>query len=327
MSKGKRLLISAIMVVFACISFSTQTYSQSGTPTGSGISISPTRTELRIDAGGTDVVKVNLRNVTNGDIVAKAFINDFESDNETGEPKIIIDESKQSATSVRPFLKNVTDVELKKGESKSFDIPVEIPADAAPGAYFGIIRYAAVPADAAPTPGQISLTASVSTIVLIEVPGDIRQQIQVREVLVYRKGIGGTFFSSKPEEVGVRVLNQGNGFVKPFGNVTISNPLGKQVHDYELNDSDPRSNVLPNSGRVFRNPLKGVSTPGRYTVTANVSFGNGGEVLTVKKSFWYIPWWFILLILSFVIIVGLAVFWLRKRFAGGLRRIGKKAKR
>jgi hypothetical protein len=324
MNNGKRLLIAAVTTVFALVSFSTQVLSQSGQQTGSGLSISPTRTELRIEPGSSDVVKINLRNVTNGDITAKAFINDFESDNETGEPRIVIDESRESATSIRSFLKDVNDIELKEGENKSFDIPVEIPADAAPGAYYGIIRYAAIPVGSAPSPGQVSLTASVSTIVLIEVPGDIRQQIQVREVLAYRKGIAGTFFTSKPEEAGVRVLNQGNGFVKPFGTVTVSNPLGKQVHQYEINDSDPRSNVLPNSGRVFRNELKGVSTPGRYVITANVSFGNGGEVLTARKSFWYLPWWFVLLILVFVILVGVGVFWLQKRISN--RRFKKSRK-
>jgi hypothetical protein len=318
MTKGKRLLVAGVTMLFAVISFSAQVFSQQ--PTGSGLSISPTRTELRIDAGGTDVVKINLRNVTNGNIIAKAFINDFESDNETGEPRIIIEENSQNPTSIKPFLKGVTDVELAAGESKSFDIPVEIPGDAAPGAYFGIVRYAAIPVGSEPTPGQVSLTASVSTIVLIEVPGDIRQQIQVREALVYRKGIAGTFFTSKPEETGVRVINQGNGFVKPFGTVTVDNPLGKQVQQYELNNSDPRANVLPNSGRVFRSGIEGISTPGRYVLTAHVSFGNGGETLTVRKAFWYLPWWFILLIVIFVIIVGLGVFWVQKRIRGGSKR-------
>lgn len=323
MNKGKRLLVAGVTTLFVLVSFSTQVLSQTQ-QTGSGLSISPTRTELRIDPGGNDIVKVNLRNVTNGNIVAKAFINDFESDDETGEPRIIIDDTRESVTSIRPFLKDVTDIDLAANESKTFDIPVEIPADAAPGAYYGIIRYAAIPVGSEPTPGQVSLTASVSTIVLIEVPGDIRQQIQVREALVYRKGIAGTFFTSKPEETGVRVINQGNGFIKPFGTVTVDNPLGKQVQQYELNDSDPRANVLPNSGRVFRNQLDGVSVPGRYVLTAHVSFGNGGETLTVRKGFWYLPWWFILIILVFVIAVGLGVFWVQKRLRG---RPAKKAKR
>src|SRR5687768_15576711 len=105
MTKAKRLLIAAVMLVFAAFNFSSQVYSQTG-QSGSGLSISPTRTELRIEPGGTDVVKISLRNVTAGDIIAKAFINDFESDNETGEPHIIVDESKQAATSIKPFLKN-----------------------------------------------------------------------------------------------------------------------------------------------------------------------------------------------------------------------------
>lgn len=315
MTKRKRVLTSVVMALFVLIALPVNVLSQNQ-PGGSGLSISPTRTELRIEPGGSEIVKINLRNVTNGNIVANAFINDFESDNETGEPKIIINNSGDNATSIRPFLKGVEDVELGPNESKTVDVLVEISQNAAPGAYYGVIRYAAVPVGSDPGPGQVSLTASVSTIVLIEIPGDIRQQIQVREALVYRKGIAGTFFTAKPEETGVRVINQGNGFVKPFGTVTIDNPLGKQVQQYELNDSEPRANVLPSSGRVFRKPIEGISVPGRYVLTAHVSFGNGGETLTVRKGFWYLPWWFILLVLVIIAVVAVGVHWVQKRIRG-----------
>ncbi len=282
--------------------------SQSSSDNGSGLSISPTRTELQIQPGGEDVVKLNVRNVTASDIVAKVFVNDFTSDDETGEPRIIIDEGEDSSTSIKSFLSDFNDIELAAGEDKSIDIKVTIPEGTPAGAYFGVIRYASIPVgSSAPEDGQVSLTASVGSIVLIEVPGDIREQVQVRGVFVYRKGVKGTFFTDKPEEIGVNINNQGNGFIKPFGNISVTNPRGVQVASYELNNSDPRANILPESSRTFRNSFEGVSFPGRYTVTANVSFSNGGEVLVFKSTFWYVPFWALGLLVLLLIVIALAI--------------------
>ncbi len=320
MSKAKQLLVMLLVVTCSVAGLTTYISAQSDDDnTGSGLSISPTRTELSIERGQADIIKMSVRNVTNGDIVAKVFINDFESDGETGEPRLLPESEMSRAPSIRPFLVGVTDLDLKNGERQNFDIPVQIPEDAAPGAYYGIIRYAAIPVNnRALESGEVSLTASVGTIVMIEVPGEIRQQVQAKDVLFYRKDVAGTIFSAKPEQIGIRIGNQGNGFIKPFGSVTLVNPLGKQVHEYELNDTDPRSNILPSSTRVFKNPVQGVSVPGRYVATASVSFGNGGDILTIRGVFWYLPWWFVLAVIIFIVLIVLIIIRVRK-FAAGSR--------
>ena len=71
---------------------------------GSGLSISPTRTELSIKPGQAGTVSISIKNVTAGDITAKALVNDFEADNLTGEPTLLIDDTKRSAASIRDFL-------------------------------------------------------------------------------------------------------------------------------------------------------------------------------------------------------------------------------
>lgn len=291
-----RLVVLAL-AFFILLSFIPNVLAQSGSG-GSGLSVSPTRTELRINPGGSDVVRINLRNVTGGDITAKAFINDFEPDNASGEPRIVLNSKEASPTSIKNFLAGVGDVQLKQGESKTFDVTVVVPADTAPGAYYGVIRYAAVPlGNDAPEPGQVSLTASVATIILIEVAGDIHEQVELNSVRIYSKDKSAGLFTKRPDQIGVEVTNKGNGFARPFGTVSVRNPFGKQAVNYEVNDTEPRGNVLPGSSRIFKNNIKGINWPGRYKVTASISFGNGGEVLIRKASFWYLPLWFIVLVL------------------------------
>ncbi len=287
---------------------------------GSGLRISPTRTELTLDKGKTAEIKISLKNVSGGDIIAKAAVNDFEADNELGEPKILVDSTDQrSGSSIAPFLSGVQDVPLKKDESKDIQINVAIPNDAPSGAYYGVIRYLAVPVEAANNEtdsGKVSLTASVASLVLIEVPGNITQQIQLSNIFVYQGEKSKGFFFTPPDKAGIRIKNTGNSFSKPFGRVVVTNSFtGKEVYSYEMNNTNPRNNILPNTTRIFTDDLKNINKPGRYTITAGISHGTGGEVLTKKMSFWYIPVWLVvtLVVLLVLIIVSLFVLFRKLR--------------
>ncbi len=290
---------------------------------GSGLSISPTRTELSLLPGTSDVVTVSLKNITSGPIDAKVFINDFEPDNETGEPRIVVDPERKNAASISGFLSGIEDVTLLAGESKDVSVDVTIPENAAPGGYYGALRFQAVPVGSSTNQtggSEVSLTANLLSLVLIEVPGDIEQKVAVNSVRAYLDTNAGSIFTKKPNFVGIKIENKGNSFVKPFGRVSVKNFRGNEVFTYELNDSNPRSNILPTSTRIFKDRLTNlekksvnglevtnetspITSPGRYTITADVSYGNGGEVFTVSSTFWYIPGW--LMIVLGVLLLGL----------------------
>lgn len=303
MQKFKRVILAAVagLVVFAAAPF---TSAQTASPSGSGLSISPTISQLTIQPGGSNHVDITLKNITVDDVVARGEIDDFKADNLTGNPQIITNSTIQSPNSIKKFIGNIDDVPLAKGQQKKVIIGVDIPKGTTPGAYYGIIRYRAVPkALATPGPGQVALTASVGTIVLITVPGQIRQQVQVNGIHVYRGARESSFFVRPPDKIGITITNYGNGFVAPFGNVEVHDILNKTVVNYQFNNPKQLGNILPNSSRTFTNNIKGINKIGRYTVLASVSYGSGSQVLTIKKNFWYIPLWLIVLIL--LILAGL----------------------
>ncbi len=317
MQKTMRFICGFLVTVLAILGVGGLTSAQGADGTGSGLSITPTRHELRIERGKVDVIHISIKNVSGGDITAKVFVNDFESDNDTGEPRLITDPNRELASSIRRFLLGVEDVPLAKDEQKTIDIPVQIPENTAPGAYYGLIRYVAVPkATAAPGAGQVSLNASVGPLILIEVPGEITEQIQLRSVRIYNGSKSGQIFSKKPDHIGVEVKNTGNTFSKPFGTVTVKNMFGKEVQNYELNNSNPRANVLPGSTRIFKDELKGISSFGRYKVTAIVSYASGGDPLVSSSTFWVVPLWFVILLVLvlFAILLGGKMFY-TKRFS------------
>lgn len=292
-------------------------------PSGSGLSISPTVSQFSIKPGQSDKLKITLKNTAAGDITAQSFINDFKSDNKTGNPQIITNTTQQTPQSIRDFVIGLNDVPLAKGEQKVINITLQTQPNTPPGAYYGIIRFKAVPAgsNAPKNGGEVALTASVGTIVLITVPGTLKEQVQLTNIHVYSGGSEGFFFTRKPNKVGVEVRNLGNGFSQPFGTVELQRTFGKSVYSYQLNNTNPRSNVLPESSRIFTDPIKNINSPGMYTVTANVVYGSNATILTLKKTFWYIPLWLLSTVLAIILAIAVTATLSYRRY----RRVNKHA--
>lgn len=296
---------------------------QSNQNTGSGLQLSPTRTEVSGQPGEKKTFSVILKNITQTDLTAQVFLNDFQSDNDTGTPQIIVDTNQRTPYTLVNMLKNLNNVDLKAGETKEIKQTVDIPGNAAPGAYFGALRYAAVPKGQSQNQAdrQVSLTASVAHLVFVEVPGDINEQIQVESLKAQRDNKAGSFFFESPNQAAVGVKNKGNGFSRPFGKVNVNGPFGKEVFSYDINNTTPRGIILPDSSRKFTNEVKGVSLPGKYNLTASIAYGNGGEVVSYKTSFVYMPLWAILIVLILILLIAGGIYYqYRKRYKKSAKR-------
>jgi hypothetical protein len=314
----KQLLLFGFTAIFSLSVLIGVANAQSARP-GSGLSISPLHNQLTLDPGQSTTIKLNIKNITQNQVLAKAYINDFTADNDTGNPVIVTDPNKQLPTSVKKFVK-VSDVPLVVGEKKEVTIPINIPAGTTPGAYYGVLRYQAVPAGAnAPGAGQVSLSASVGSLVLIQVKGNLVEKAQLSGLRVYNGNRSGTFFFQKPNQVGVQISNLGNSFVQPFGKVVVTNTSGKQIYSYEINDVNPRANVLPGSRRVFKDPIKNIDKPGRYKVTASISFGDGSNVLVSQKTFWYLTGSMVAIALAVLAALAVLTFLAYRRYAKAKR--------
>ena len=321
--RKKTGLLSAALVIAFSITVPLVSAQQPNQNSGSGLQLSPTRTDLTGQPGEKKTVSIILKNITQTDLTAQAFLNDFQSDNDSGTPQIIVDTTKRTPYTLAKMLKNLSNVDLKPGETKEVRHTLEIPGNAAPGAYFGALRYAAIPKGGIQNQAdrQVSLTASVAHLVFVEVPGDINEQIQVENLKAQRNGKAGSFFFQSPNQVALSVKNKGNGFSRPFGKVNATGPFGAEVFSYDINNTDPRGIVLPDSARKFTNNVKGVKMPGKYNLTASIAYGNGGEVVTYKTSFIYMPLWAIAVLLLLVLLIAAALFYVYRR------RYSKSAKR
>lgn len=296
--------IALLGIVVSILFISNTSSAQSNA--ASGLRLAPLRSELIIEPGKSDVVSIKIKNVTSGKVVISSVVVDFKP-KEDGSPSALPETDKQLPTSIRSFLTTEDGVELEADEEHDYKLPLDVPKDTSPGAYYGLVVFQAIPADQTDGgPGKVALTASIGHVVLLEVPGDVVEQLQVLSVKAARETRPdaakapvvryGALFSNAPNQIRVDIKNDGNSFLKPFGNVTITDWRGNQVSSIEINDNDPKGNVLPGNNRVFIAPLNEVKGIGKFNITANIGYGNGNEVVTVKSSFWVLPLWFVALL-------------------------------
>lgn len=274
---------------------------------GNGFRVSPVRSEIVIEKGKSSNVTVTIENPTDFQTVAKPIVNDFiASDKENGEPRLILDDNAElPKNDFKKLVQPINEITLAPKEKKDITVRLTVPEGANSGGYYGAIRF--VPS-VINNSGNVSLTASVGTIVLVTVPGNLKQQLSMLQLGASQNGKFKSFLTSGDVTVSTRLKNSGDIHVQPFGRVQVKDMFGKVVKEYEINSA--KANVLPGSIRRYDDAIgkpKG-GWIGRYTITANIGYSQGsGDLISSKAVFWYLPAWslFVLGILVLLLAGGL----------------------
>lgn len=291
---------------------------------GNGFKISPVLFDLTLKPGESRTIIVNIENPTESPLTAKAIINDLSpSGDESGRPRIVTENAAQTpANSLRRLLlSQLSDILLKPKENKSVQYTITIPQDAAPGGYYGAIRFSPVITD---DQSNVALTASVATLILIKVPGQITEQVDIVQLGASNGGTIHRILTGAPDAISIRVKNSGNIHEQPFGKIRVTSMLGKQVLQSEINNTDPRGSVLPDSIRRFDVPVPKHVWFGRYKVTASIAYIQGGNTLDATSVFWVLP---ANLILGAIVVLLLLILGLPRAIRAYNRRVISRAGR
>jgi hypothetical protein len=300
-------LLSIVIALVGILVVGNSLVSAQAQNTGSGIYISPVRTELVVSPGETKTVTVTVKNVTSATATYKVIVNDFiAGDNELGQPALILDDNKYAPShSLKRHIAAIPNVTVNPGESKDVKVSISMPKDAAGGGYFGAVRFLAVGGKQ----GQnITLSASVGSLILVRVPGDIKESMTLASFDVRKSETSNSassfFTSNKNLYVMARFKNTGNVHEQPFGKIILKKG-DKVLQTTEINNTDPKGNVLPDSIRRFSVKLNKVGMWGKYTVEGNFGYGTTGQLISGKTSFFVLP---LILIIVGLIVLGLIVF-------------------
>lgn len=313
---ARKLLSIGLLAGFfvAAIASSSATQAQTTGGSGNGFRISPVRYEVFMNRGDQQVFKLQVENPTNVPIDAQVLVNDFTSgDKENGEPKIYYDAATSAeGNSFKSIASAPDSVNIPPNSKVSLDVTLKTTANTGPGGYYGVVRVVPKNQDQQ----NVSLAASVGTIFLVRVEGQLTEKLDLVQFSAAKNGSNGRFFiNSGKMSIVTRLKNNGNIHVKPYGRVTVTDRSGKTVEAYEFNSEEPAANILPNSTRKFEDKLKNQTWFGKYTVTANLGYGTGGSLITAKTSFWVVPAWMVVVFGVILVAAAVAGFLLYRKFS------------
>lgn len=303
------------------------TTSSTGSGAGNGMKVSPVHTELTMKPGESTTVDISFTNVTGVTTTFQAILNDFvASGDESGNPAIILNPA-QAAPShgLKQYIAALPDFTLSPGATKDIKAVINMPNNVAPGGYYGAVRFAAVAAGGGK---NVSLSASVASLILVRVSGDVKEQVTIAGFDARDHDKSRSIFTSNKNIEGVvRFQNEGNVQEQPFGKMIVKNMHGKTIGTYSVNDTQPAGNVLPDSIRKFSVPLKNISKFGKYTIEGNFGYGSAGQLLTAKTTFYVIPIPVIVTALVLAVLIIIAIFEAPRLVRRYNRRVLRKAGR
>jgi hypothetical protein len=327
------LIAATLAIAVGGLAFA-QTAPAAQANSGQALEIGPPVINIAGDPGTTIQARISLRDVSPQKLIVSNEINDFVAGDETGTPKILLKSTDTSPYSIRSWITPLPKFTLVPRQIQTLNVTIKIPKDAAPGGYYGVIRFTGTPPELEGT--GVSLSASLGSLILLRVNGNVKEHMSVAELYSESKGQKTSLFQSAPITLTERLKNDGNIHEQPLGSVTVTDMFGKNIASIAINtqqgDTPPR-NVLPGSIRKFQQVLDSSVLGnkflfGKYTVKLDMIYGSGVAPLTAKAEFWVIPYTLIgiiiiaLIVLFFVIRYALRAYAQRllNQSGGGRRR-------
>ena len=297
---GALALLSAILLSLVV---STHSFAQgaSGNNAANTIKITPVRSDIQIKPGENKTVQVTVTNLTGSSVSVTPVANDFISGDDRGTPALILDADKYAPShSLKRFMGPLSTGTIPAKGSKTFNVVITVPASAQAGGYFGAIRFAPTDPDSG---GQVNLSASVASLILLTVPGDIVEKLRLDSFDVQQNAVNGAFFNTPNNlQTSFSFENQGNLQIGPYGSISVKNG-DKVVYSADFNNKNPQDVILPDSSRRWEIPLENIGTFGHYEVLATFTYGTTNQTIEVTKSFWVIPTWMIIAAIALVVVL------------------------
>ena len=266
---------------------------------------------------------------------------DFTFTDDGGTPKLMLDpNAPQTTWSLKPFMTVPKNVIIEPNSSKSVDMNVAIPAGHGAGSYYSAIIYSSGSGEG----GNVGLSASGVTLAFVTVPGKVHEDLQLKNFGAYKEATANSpasfmfITTDMPKMLAYNLKNNGNVTEAPAGSITLRNMFGQESVIDNINPN--KSLALIGQSRTFVSCIKlkdqdvkfkGETTrttecadpglwPGMYTATIDAFYGqNGNNTQEIIKTatFWYLPWWFILLTLAVLAIIAYYVWRIVRRIKYG----------
>jgi hypothetical protein len=281
---------------------------------GQALEIGPPVVSLSGNPGETVTTLISLRGVSPSALLVTSELNDFVANGEDGTPRVILADT-QTPFSLKEWVRPIQSLTLQPREIISLQITIDIPSNASPGGYYGIVRFTGIPPELEGT--GVSLNASLGSLIFLKVNGQANESLTIEELSVSSGGITGSILEGTPITVSTRIKNTGNTFEQPIGLITIKDLFGNVVATLPVNQ-DQRI-ILSDSTRKYDQQLDETVIGDRflfglYSAELVLNYGSDNKEEKLALSFWVIPYRMIAAIIIGLIIAFFSLRFLMRRY-------------
>ena len=273
-----------------------------------GLSAIPPRLEIVVEPGEHATKEIKVRNESKTEKFITVNTKDFIVKDNQGTPIPLENVSeKDNRWAASSWIQvSPSKLVLKPGETKSLMLTVVAPENALPGGHYAMVLH--TPTNDATLAGTgAAIEANVGSLVYVTVPGDIKQNAQVKEFAA------PGFSEYGPIDFKSTIENLSDVHITPRGQITVKNMFGTTTAQLPLEET----NIFPYTERSFENLLDKKWLFGRYQAQLNAAYGTTGGLLTATVFFWVIPWKLITFALALVALFVLLFSILRNKGQGG----------
>lgn len=258
-------------------------------------SVSPAILEIEGQRGETVSSSITIINESSVD--EEYFIGsmNFEAQDQSGAPEFIpynIDHS-----GLPDWFSFQSDSFLVPARSY-VEMPFEIvtPDDVAAGSYHSAITVSMTPSEVVEANGAV-MQATIASLVFFTVVGETTESAAL---LSFTSETDDKLASTLPSDVQIKLQNQGNVYLSPYGAVSIKDIFGRTLAIKEVNQEEGR--VLPLTTRIFLISFSEADSFAEKVVDQAKMFSIGpltveldlrySEDDQIQSSFqmWYFPW-------------------------------------
>lgn len=278
--------------------------------TAEGLTVSPPLREITLQPGDTYSDTIRLTNPTQNLVELYPKTMNFEARGEGGDPSFYeADETSHKYALAKWISYEQPKLALTPQQVAEFKYQIKVPLGAEPGGHYGVLFFATNPPEKAEGASQVAIASMVGSLVLVRIPGDIREEGLLEKFSTEKK-----LYVSTPVVFNALIKNIGNIHFKPEGEIKIKNFWGGEVDKVIFNEE--KGNVLPDSARKFEEKWTPATEPfykqpiGRFTGNLNLNYGEDDKMLAGSVSFWVIPKWFLVAVAVLILII---VLWIITR--------------
>ena len=237
------------------------------------LTIAPAKIEFNVNPG--DEIRFSIYTRNDGEVSGEFYsiVKGFTEDE--GGTKIWVENAPEIE-----WVKIPQKISASPGETIEVPVVINVPQDAPPGGHFLAIGFGTLPGKQRGS--GLAIGVNVLSLVYINISGNRIDKISISEFMAKK------VYFDFPVKFVYKIKNEGNTYVRPTGEIEISNIFGKLIANLRVNEKEFQ--ILPGKEKVLENEWSNNFALGPYKAKFNIYYGlNQSQNLVFNYWFFMLP--------------------------------------